>query len=235
MYIFLLYDLRKKWVILEKARWRSCKWGEQCAGVALGLLPHTGRSTGVQKLYPTKNMIWNSAVSSSDHPLSSSGSAAPCMFGVSSPFTSQDTLLSQQRVPSSSEVQDLVSSLPPINTVFMGAGGVQWRWRHKTSAAGDIWRTVSSRGTQNVVRWSEWGDRWEVRGEGHSCVKKSMTPDDCRISAVLQTSLRGAKERYLFELKSGLLVKDVQTMTLMQIFIIFVTIMFCNLESNSRS
>uniref|UniRef100_A0A671V2G2 DNA-binding protein RFX6 n=1 Tax=Sparus aurata TaxID=8175 RepID=A0A671V2G2_SPAAU len=53
------------------------------------------------------------------------GSAAPCMFGVSSPFTSQDTLLSQQRVPSSSEVQDLVSSLPPINTVFMGAGGVQ--------------------------------------------------------------------------------------------------------------
>uniref|UniRef100_UPI0037E7E2F5 DNA-binding protein RFX6 n=1 Tax=Semicossyphus pulcher TaxID=241346 RepID=UPI0037E7E2F5 len=51
--------------------------------------------------------------------------SAPCMFGVSSPFTSQDALLSQQRGPSSSEVQDLVSSLPPINTVFMGAGGVQ--------------------------------------------------------------------------------------------------------------
>ncbi|TWW69174.1 DNA-binding protein RFX6 [Takifugu flavidus] len=50
--------------------------------------------------------------------------SAPCMFSVSSPFPPQDTVLSQ-RVPSSSEVQDLVSSLPPINTVFMGTGGVQ--------------------------------------------------------------------------------------------------------------
>ncbi|XP_029318659.1 LOW QUALITY PROTEIN: DNA-binding protein RFX6 [Cottoperca gobio] len=63
------------------------------------------------------------AETGADHSLPSSGSA-PCMFGVPSPFTSQDALLSQ-RVPSSSEVQDLVSSLPPINTVFMGAGGVQ--------------------------------------------------------------------------------------------------------------
>uniref|UniRef100_G3NQW0 DNA-binding protein RFX6 n=1 Tax=Gasterosteus aculeatus aculeatus TaxID=481459 RepID=G3NQW0_GASAC len=60
----------------------------------------------------------------SDHALPLSGSA-PCMFGVSSPFSSQDALLSQQRGPSSSEVQDVVSSLPPINTVFMGAAGVQ--------------------------------------------------------------------------------------------------------------
>lgn len=60
--------------------------------------------------------------------------AAPCMFGVSSPFTSQDPLLVQQRIPSSSEVQDLVSSLPPIHTVFMGAGGVQWCRKHDTSA-----------------------------------------------------------------------------------------------------
>ncbi|XP_040920611.1 DNA-binding protein RFX6 [Toxotes jaculatrix] len=58
------------------------------------------------------------------HSLPSSGSA-PCMFGVPSPFPSQETLLSQQRVTSSSDVQDLVSSLPPINTVFMGSGGVQ--------------------------------------------------------------------------------------------------------------
>uniref|UniRef100_H3CWH6 DNA-binding protein RFX6 n=1 Tax=Tetraodon nigroviridis TaxID=99883 RepID=H3CWH6_TETNG len=55
--------------------------------------------------------------------LKPSAGSAPCMFGVSSPFPSQDALLAQ-RVPSSSEVQDLVSSLPPINTVFMGAGGV---------------------------------------------------------------------------------------------------------------
>uniref|UniRef100_A0A3Q3X5N8 DNA-binding protein RFX6 n=1 Tax=Mola mola TaxID=94237 RepID=A0A3Q3X5N8_MOLML len=56
--------------------------------------------------------------------LPSSGSA-PCMFGAPSPFTSQDAMLAQQRLPSSTDVQDLVSSLPPINTVFMGAGGVQ--------------------------------------------------------------------------------------------------------------
>ncbi|KAM3849868.1 DNA-binding protein RFX6 [Diretmus argenteus] len=48
--------------------------------------------------------------------------SAPCMYGGPSHFSSQDALLSQ-RVASSSEVRDLVSSLPPINTVFMGAGG----------------------------------------------------------------------------------------------------------------
>ncbi|XP_023809027.1 DNA-binding protein RFX6 [Oryzias latipes] len=58
-----------------------------------------------------------------EHPLPPSGSAS-CMFGLSSLF-SQDALLPQQCVAPPSEVQDLVSSLPPINTVFMGAGGVQ--------------------------------------------------------------------------------------------------------------
>ena len=78
-------------------------------------------------------------VSSPDLSLPSSGSA-PCMFGVPSAFSSQDTLLSQQRVASSSEVQDLVSSLPPINTVFMGAGGVQWRLRPALRSR--LWGTV---------------------------------------------------------------------------------------------
>ncbi|KAM9339021.1 DNA-binding protein RFX6 [Symphorus nematophorus] len=82
----------------------------------LNILDEPGRkSTGA---------YFTEAETGADHSLPSSGSA-PCMFGVPSPFTSQDTLLSQQRVPSSSDVQDLVSSLPPINTVFMGAGGVQ--------------------------------------------------------------------------------------------------------------
>uniref|UniRef100_A0A3B3CWY3 Regulatory factor X, 6 n=1 Tax=Oryzias melastigma TaxID=30732 RepID=A0A3B3CWY3_ORYME len=58
-----------------------------------------------------------------EHSLPPSGSAS-CMFGLSSPF-SQDTLLPQQCVAPPPEVQDLVSALPPINTVFMGAGGVQ--------------------------------------------------------------------------------------------------------------
>uniref|UniRef100_A0A096MHL5 DNA-binding protein RFX6 n=1 Tax=Poecilia formosa TaxID=48698 RepID=A0A096MHL5_POEFO len=43
--------------------------------------------------------------------------SATCMFGLPSPFSSQDALTSLQRGAASSEVQDLVSSLPPINTV----------------------------------------------------------------------------------------------------------------------
>ncbi|XP_035534912.1 DNA-binding protein RFX6 [Morone saxatilis] len=82
----------------------------------LNILDEPGRKT--------TGAYFTEAEAAADHSLPSSASA-PCMFGVPSPFTSQDTLLSQQRVPSSSDVQDLVSSLPPINTVFMGAGGVQ--------------------------------------------------------------------------------------------------------------
>ncbi|XP_067427672.1 DNA-binding protein RFX6-like [Thunnus thynnus] len=81
----------------------------------LNILDEPGRKTGA---------YFTEAETGADHSLPSAGSA-PCMYGVPSPFTSQDALLSQQRVPSSSDVQELVSSLPPINTVFMGAGGVQ--------------------------------------------------------------------------------------------------------------
>lgn len=67
--------------------------------------------------------FYSEAEPTADPSLSSS---TPCMFGIASPFSSQDAMMSQQRVtPSASEVHDLVSSLPPINTVFMGAGGVQ--------------------------------------------------------------------------------------------------------------
>ncbi|KAM9798241.1 DNA-binding protein RFX6 [Neosynchiropus ocellatus] len=56
-----------------------------------------------------------------DASLQPSGSSH-CMFALSSSYNPQDALLPQQREPSSAEVQDLVSSLPPINTVFMGPG-----------------------------------------------------------------------------------------------------------------
>uniref|UniRef100_A0A8C8GPW3 DNA-binding protein RFX6 n=1 Tax=Oncorhynchus tshawytscha TaxID=74940 RepID=A0A8C8GPW3_ONCTS len=52
-------------------------------------------------------------------PLPSSISA-PCMYGGPAEFHSQDAPLSHQ---GSSEVRDMVSSLPPINTVFMGSSG----------------------------------------------------------------------------------------------------------------
>ncbi|XP_023285755.1 DNA-binding protein RFX6 [Seriola lalandi dorsalis] len=82
----------------------------------LNILDEPGRKT--------TGTYFTEAEPGADHSLPPSGSA-PCMFGVPSPFPPQETLLSQQRVTPSSEVQDLVSSLPPINTVFMGAGGVQ--------------------------------------------------------------------------------------------------------------
>lgn len=74
----------------------------------------------VQKLIANANVLIERVVlSSGHHPLPPSGSAT-CMFGLPSPFSSQDALTSLQRGAASSEVQDLVSSLPPINTVFMG-------------------------------------------------------------------------------------------------------------------
>ncbi|XP_039980938.1 DNA-binding protein RFX6 [Xiphias gladius] len=82
----------------------------------LNILDEPGRKT--------TGAYFTEAETGAGHSLPSSGSV-PCMFGVPAAFASQETLLSQQRVTSSSEVQDLVSSLPPINTVFMGAGGVQ--------------------------------------------------------------------------------------------------------------
>ncbi|XP_060947891.1 DNA-binding protein RFX6 [Limanda limanda] len=72
----------------------------------------------------TTGAYFTETETSADLSLSSSGSA-PCMFEVPSAFSQQETLMSQQRVASSSGVQDMVSSLPPINTVFMGTGGVQ--------------------------------------------------------------------------------------------------------------
>ncbi|XP_061100047.1 DNA-binding protein RFX6 [Conger conger] len=51
-------------------------------------------------------------------PADPSSVCAPCMYEASAPFHSQDALLSH-RAPS----EDMVSSLPPINTVFMGSTG----------------------------------------------------------------------------------------------------------------
>ncbi|XP_028809146.1 DNA-binding protein RFX6 isoform X2 [Denticeps clupeoides] len=47
-------------------------------------------------------------------------SSAPCMYGAATQYHSQDALLPHHRPP---EVQDMVSALPPINTVFMGSTG----------------------------------------------------------------------------------------------------------------
>lgn len=48
-------------------------------------------------------------------------SVSPCMYGSAAQYHhSQEALLPHQ---SGAEVRDMVSSLPPINTVFMGSTG----------------------------------------------------------------------------------------------------------------
>ncbi|XP_051952559.1 LOW QUALITY PROTEIN: DNA-binding protein RFX6-like [Xyrauchen texanus] len=44
---------------------------------------------------------------------------APCMYGTAAPYHSQNALPHQ----SSTEMREMVSALPPINTVFMGSAG----------------------------------------------------------------------------------------------------------------
>ncbi|KAK2855943.1 hypothetical protein Q5P01_004678 [Channa striata] len=61
----------------------------------LNILDEPGRKT--------TGAFFSEAETGTDHSLRSSGSA-PCMFGAPSPFTSQETLLSQQRLTSSSEI-----------------------------------------------------------------------------------------------------------------------------------
>uniref|UniRef100_M4AMS2 DNA-binding protein RFX6 n=1 Tax=Xiphophorus maculatus TaxID=8083 RepID=M4AMS2_XIPMA len=85
----------------------------------LNILDEPGRKTSGSFFTNANVLIERVVLSSGHHPLPPSGSAT-CMFGLPSPFSSQDALTSLQRGAASSEVQDLVSSLPPINTVFMG-------------------------------------------------------------------------------------------------------------------
>lgn len=64
--------------------------------------------------------------------------SAPCMYGTAASYHSQNALLPHQ---GTTEIREMVSSLPPINTVFMGSSGgppwllqntylycTHWRW-----------------------------------------------------------------------------------------------------------
>ncbi|XP_041951274.1 DNA-binding protein RFX6 [Alosa sapidissima] len=66
------------------------------------------------------SLVSRSSGGSSVVPPLPSSVSTPCMYGTSSQYHSQDALLSHQ---GSSDVRQIVSSLPPINTVFMGSTG----------------------------------------------------------------------------------------------------------------
>uniref|UniRef100_A0A4W4ET45 DNA-binding protein RFX6 n=1 Tax=Electrophorus electricus TaxID=8005 RepID=A0A4W4ET45_ELEEL len=83
----------------------------------LNILNDTGRKA-MASYYPGQPpLITRTAGSSIAPPIPCS--VSPCMYGTTTHYHhSQDALLPQQ---STVEVRDMVSSLPPINTVFMGS------------------------------------------------------------------------------------------------------------------
>ncbi|XP_031656613.1 DNA-binding protein RFX6 [Oncorhynchus kisutch] len=80
----------------------------------LNILDDTGRKTAGP--YYTESDSLGSHTPGA--PTLPSSVSAPCMYGGPAQFQSQDALL-PHRAPS--EVRDMMSSLPPINTVFMGS------------------------------------------------------------------------------------------------------------------
>ncbi|MCJ8743950.1 hypothetical protein PDJAM_G00100490 [Pangasius djambal] len=85
----------------------------------LNILNDTSRKP-TTPYYPAQPpLITRSAGSSIAPPIPCS--VSPCMYGAAAQYHhSQDGLLPHH---SGSEVRDMVSSLPPINTVFMGSTG----------------------------------------------------------------------------------------------------------------
>uniref|UniRef100_A0A8C8JID0 RFX-type winged-helix domain-containing protein n=1 Tax=Oncorhynchus tshawytscha TaxID=74940 RepID=A0A8C8JID0_ONCTS len=82
----------------------------------LNILDDTGRKTA-GPYYTESDSLGSHTPGALTLPSSVS---APCMYGGPAQFHSQDALL-PHRAPS--EVRDMMSSLPPINTVFMGSSG----------------------------------------------------------------------------------------------------------------
>ncbi|MBN3303242.1 RFX6 protein, partial [Amia calva] len=76
----------------------------------LNILDDTGRKTSGTFYTDSSGLVCQSPVVSSSAP-------SHCMYGTSGQYPSQDAMPSHRP---SAEVRDMVSSLPPINTVFMG-------------------------------------------------------------------------------------------------------------------
>ncbi|XP_072512645.1 DNA-binding protein RFX6 [Salminus brasiliensis] len=85
----------------------------------LNILNDTGRKVAGPYYPEQPGLMTRTAGSSIAPPIPCS--ISPCMYGSAAQYHhSQEALLPHQ---SSAEVQDMVSSLPPINTVFMGSTG----------------------------------------------------------------------------------------------------------------
>ncbi|XP_042602873.1 DNA-binding protein RFX6 isoform X1 [Cyprinus carpio] len=83
----------------------------------LNILDDTSRKTTRPYYTDLSAMGTHTAGSSIAHSCSVS---TPCMYGTPAPYHSQNALLPLQ---GTTEIREMVSSLPPINTVFMGSTG----------------------------------------------------------------------------------------------------------------
>ncbi|RXN07458.1 DNA-binding RFX6 [Labeo rohita] len=83
----------------------------------LNILDDTSRKTTRPYYTELSAMGTHTAGSSIAHSCSIS---TPCMYGTPAPYHSQNPLLPLQ---GTTEIREMVSSLPPINTVFMGSTG----------------------------------------------------------------------------------------------------------------
>ncbi|KAJ8396221.1 hypothetical protein AAFF_G00020880 [Aldrovandia affinis] len=83
----------------------------------LNILDDAGRKT-TGPYYTDSPALSRTPGGSTSAPAVPPSASAPCMYGATAQFHSQDALLAH-RAPS----EDMVPSLPPINTVFMGSTG----------------------------------------------------------------------------------------------------------------
>ncbi|KAG9347508.1 hypothetical protein JZ751_005075, partial [Albula glossodonta] len=93
----------------------------------LNILDEAGRKTAGAFYSDSAALVSRTPGGSSSAPPVTSSVSTPCMYGAPTHFHSQDPLLSH-RAPS----EDMVSSLPPINTVFMGSTGLPADGWHMT-------------------------------------------------------------------------------------------------------
>ncbi|XP_063078762.1 DNA-binding protein RFX6 [Engraulis encrasicolus] len=87
----------------------------------LNLLDDPGRKPAPPPYYIEQaSLVTRTSGASSAVPAIPSSISTHCMYGAASQYPSHDALLPHQ---DSSQVREMVSSLPPINTVFMGSTG----------------------------------------------------------------------------------------------------------------
>ncbi|XP_006626386.2 DNA-binding protein RFX6 isoform X1 [Lepisosteus oculatus] len=83
----------------------------------LNILDDTGRKSTSTFYTDSSGLVCRAPLGSNIPSAIPSSGSSQCMYGTSGQYPSQDIMASQRQ---SSEVREMVPSLPPINTVFMG-------------------------------------------------------------------------------------------------------------------